>query len=157
MTDICKIRILFWSSFACEAVMSSTFLWMPFVNEKRAGQVITGLIFWVFLICGYVLIGIAGRKRKSYIFRKSKIETDMKQRMGILEFFSNMPAIVSDAILGTALVVALITGVTKLKETYLPYIVIFLILLSLNSHCLFNGRIYKLINTKQIRGEESHG
>lgn len=157
MSEIQKVKILFWISFACEAVASATFLWMPFVGETRMGQIITGIIFWIFLICGYVCIGLANHFRKMYNLKTHRRCLHTKRRIGLFEFFSNIPAAISDAALIAALLIAVITAFTKLKETYLPYPLLSLILLSTNAHCMFNGRVYIFTNFKPIKGDENHG
>lgn len=146
MSEIHKAKILFWSSFACEAVVSATFLWMPFVGETRIGQIITGIVFWLFLICGYVCIGLANHFRKKYNLKTHRRCLHAKQKIGLFEFFSNIPASIFDAMLAAALLFAVITAFTKLKETYLPYPLLSAILLSVHAHCMFNGKIYKFTN-----------
>lgn len=157
MSEIHKAKILFWISFACEAVASATFLWMPFVRETRTGQMITGIIFWIFLICGYVCIGLANHFRKMYNLKTHRRCQHTKQRICLFEFFSNIPAAISDAALVAALLIAVITAFTELKETCLPYPLLSLILLSMNAHCMFNGRVYIFTNFKPIKGDENHG
>lgn len=157
MSEVKKVKILFWSSFACEAVVSATFLWMPFIGENRIGQVTTGIIFWLFLICGYVCMGIANYFRKAYNPKTQWVALNIKRRIGLLHFFSNIPAAIFDMVFIVTLLIAVVTAFTKLKETYLPYLLISLILLSLNAHCMFNGRIYIFVNFKLIEGEENHG
>lgn len=157
MSEIHKAKILFWSSFACEAVVSATFLWMPFVGENQIGQMFTGILFWLFLICGYVCIGLANHFRKEYNLKTQKRQLPAKQKIGALAFFSNVPASIFDAMLAAALLFAVITAFTKLKETYLPYPLLSVILLSMNAHCMFNGRVYIFTNFKPIKGDENHG
>lgn len=157
MSEIHKAKILFWISFACEAVASATFLWMPFVGETRMGQIITGIIFWIFQICGYVCIGIANHFYKVYNQQTHGKWLYAKQRIGLFEFFSNIPAAIFDTVLVAALLIAVIAAFTKLKETYLPYPLLSLILLSMNAHCMFNGRVYIFTNSKPIKGDENHG
>ena len=152
MSTIRKTKILFWISFLCEVISTATFLWMPLVGENKTGQILTGIIFWIFLICGYVCIGIANHLRKMH-----QKPLRAKQRMGLFKFFSNVPAAIFDTVLAAALVLAIITAFTKLKETYLPYPLLFLILLSLNAHCMFNGSVYIFANFKPIKGDENHG
>ena len=157
MSEIHKAKILFWSSFACEAVVSATFLWMPFVGETRIGQIITGIVFWLFLICGYVCIGLANHFRIKYNLKTHRRWLHAKQKIDLFEFFSNIPAAIFDALLIAALLIAVVAAFTRLKETYLPYPLLSLILLSMNAHCMFNGRVYIFTNFKPIKGDENHG
>lgn len=148
---------LFWLSFACFTITALTFLWMPFVQEKRAGLVITGIVFWGTLIAGCVLIYLANKKRIQVIYKLNIRSKYASSRIGLFKFFSNIPAIIADSALVSSLIFALIVALSKLKETYTPYIVLFLLLFSLSSHCLFNGKVYRFINVKQFRGDEDHG
>lgn len=153
MSAVHRAKILFWISFFCEAIAATTFLWMPFVGETRIGQIITGIAFWILLICGYVCIGVANHLRKTYNLKTHRKPLHVKQRIGLFEFFSNIAAAIFDAVLAAALLIAVITAFTKLKGTYLPYPLLSLILLSMNAHCMFNGRVYIFTNFKPIKGD----
>lgn len=154
-----SIRItirLFWLSFISLLITSLTFLWMPFIQENRFGLVVTGIVFWITLIAGYALLYVANKKRKCVVYRSDKQDDHKIKSIGLFKFFSNFPAIISDLTLLSCILLILIISVTKLKETYLPYFIIFLSLFSLNSHCLFNGKIYKFIRKNYFRGDENH-
>lgn len=157
MNTVYKAKRLFWISFVCEGISASTFLWMPFVESSRTGQIMIGMVFWIFLICGYVCIGIANHVRKASNPIKEEKGAHLKQKAGMLGFFSNIPAAVFDFMLIAACLLAVITGFTKLKETYLPYPLLSFILFSLHAHGMFNGRVYLFTNSKQIKGGENHG
>lgn len=146
MSEKLKAKILFWISFVCEIIYSATFLWMPFVGNNRILLIITGLAFWIFMICGYVCIGMSSRFRKAYYLKTQPEKLHKNQKTGAFKFLSNIPAVIFDGMLITASLFAIITAFTKLKETYLPYPLLFLILLSLNAHCMFNGITYKFLN-----------
>lgn len=148
---------LFWLSFACLTITALTFLWMPFIQEKRAGLVITGIVFWGTLIAGCVLIYLANKKRIQAVYKLNIRSKYTSSRIGLFKFFSNIPAIIADSVLVSSLILALIVALSKLKETYMPYFILFLLLFSLSSHCLFNGKIYRFISVKQFRGDEDHG
>lgn len=156
MSEVKKAKKFFWISFACEVIFSATFLWMPFIRENKFGQMITGITFWLFLICGYVFIVIANYFRKSYDLKMKQEGLSTKQRIGLLNFFSNLPAKIFDTVLIVVLLLVFIISFTGLKDTYLPYPLLSLLLLSINAHCMFNGRVYIFINFKIIEGEENH-
>ncbi len=148
---------LFWLSFACLTITALTFLWMPFIQGKRAGLVITGIVFWGTLIAGCVLIYLANKKRIQAVYKLNIRFKYASPKIGLFKFFSNIPAIIADSALASSLILALIVALSKLKETYMPYFILFLLLFSLSSHCLFNGKVYRFINVKQFRGDEDHG
>lgn len=147
---------LFWISFTSILVTSLTFLWMPFIQENRFGLVVTGIIFWVTLFLGYILLYIANKKRKCCDSEFNKKDDYKIKTIGLFKFFSNFPAIIADSILLLCIVFCFIMSITNLGKTYLPYFVLFLFVFSLNSHCLFNGKIYKFISKKHFRGDEDY-
>lgn len=153
MNIVHKIKLLFRVSFICEAIASATILWMPFIRESRIWQIFTGIMFWLFLICGYICIGIANHLRKKSNLKLCRIRSHEKQRIGLLGFFLNTPARISDSVLIVTVIMIVITNFTKLKETYLPYPLLSLLLLLLNAHCMFNGKVYIAINSKKKKGE----
>lgn len=146
MSSVRTTKKLFWASFSSLLITSSTFLWMPFIQGHRFWLVVTGIVFWATLIVGYILLYLANRKRKYDNSKFAQRDEHKIKAMGALNFFSNYPAIIADFLLLSCIVIALIISVTNLKETYIPYFILFLFLFSLNSHCLFNGKIYKFIS-----------
>lgn len=157
MSRIRKITILFWSCVASIFIMSASFLLMPFSAEKgRLISVLIGLMFWIFAIVGYVLIGIASREQKHFFeMYKEKIKNP-NRKPGIIMFFSNIPAVVADTAMICAVILLIITQFTKLKGTYFIYVMLFVLNFSLHMHCLFNGKIYLMTKIKSKRGEKAN-
>lgn len=156
MRVIRKIKQLFWSSIACFVLMSVTFLIMPIASSTatytdRRVLFLVGADFWVSALAGYILVAVANRDRKWFLIHKAGEDVRMDCRCGLLTFFSNTIATIFDSILFTSIGVAIITVFTEWKKGFLPYVLLFLITLSLNLHAMFNGRIYKVTKYKRVR------
>ena len=156
MRVIRRIKRLFWLSVLCFTVMSVTFLIMPVASSittssERQFPFLVGTIFWISAVTGYVLVVTANSKRRWFLIHRTDAKVNMNCHCGFLTFFSNTIATVFDSILITSIVVAVITVFTDWKNTFLPYILLFLITLSLNLHSMFNGRIYKVTKYKRVR------
>ena len=67
------------------------------------------------------------------------------------EFFSNTYAAVADAILIAVIVVLIVITILGRMTGVFPYIVLAILVFSINMHCLFNGNIYKTIRTNDTR------
>lgn len=149
MKEIQKVKYLFRLSVIALFLMSSTILLMPLpINmgeNYRIMTVLLGSFFWGTAIIGYVSIFLAARERKRLI--KNKIITEDKNDFpGIRNFFSNQLAKVADVTMILSIIVFVIINFTDLIYEYIAYIIMFLLIFSLNMHCLLNGRIYKIAN-----------
>lgn len=161
MQTILRIKQLVWISVICLLITSASILFMPLANIKATqtnniSLIVVGGLFWVSLVVGYVLLVRANVLRRWFIQNRTNFETRMNSRIGILTFFSNVPATIADTVLITSLVVITVIFFTALKDKYIVYILLSLLTFSLNMHGVFNGRIYKSTKFKRIRREESH-
>lgn len=160
MRSIRRIRQLFWSAIFFLSIMAMTFLFMPVV--VKAGEynqmvvVLLGMIFWISAIIGYLMITVAEHERKWFINHRLDGNLKMNCRSGVTTFFANIPATVFDVMMIASFLVLIVIGFTELKNEYVSYVLLFFLVLSLNMHCLFNGRIYKLINLTLVRREKSY-
>lgn len=153
MRIIKQINLLFYLSVFCFTCLSSTVLFMPFANE-RIHTVIVGIVFWGMAIVGTALIIMANSQRKWFIKTKMNGNVKMDCRPGIVTFFSNTPATVADVAMIISFVVFVIFMFTKIKYEYASYVALFMFLLSLSMHCLFNGRVYKSTKIKIRRRQD---
>ncbi len=161
MQTIQKIKHLLWTSAGCLLTMCVTILLMPLANNKAAqtdniSLMVVGGIFWVSLLVGYALLIRANILRKCFIRRQIDSNASMKCRIGIITFFSNIPATIADAVMLTSILVISVIMFTSLKDNFIVYVLLFLLSFSFNMHCVLNGRIYKFIKFKCIRREENH-
>lgn len=149
MRIIHTIRKQFWLSVGLLTGMSATFLFMPWASAfaDRTGDWsirLTGMLFWLFTITGYVTVIRANNNRKKFLSKKFGRDIQKDVRPGVLCFFSNRYAEVIDimlAIFATAFVVLLFT---RLKNTYFIIVILSFLIWAANMHCLFNGRIYRI-------------
>lgn len=150
MKEVKKINQLFWISVLALFLMSICILLMPLPNrigeENRIMTVLLGGLFWGTAITGYLSIFLAERERKRLL--KKKMMITEKSLPGIRNFFSNSVAKVADVTMIISIMVFVIISFTNLIYEYVSYIILFLVIFSLNMHCLFNGRIYKMTKMK---------
>lgn len=150
MKEVKKINQLFWISVLALFLMSACILLMPLPDrideDSRIMTIVLGSLFWGTAIIGYVSIFLAERERK-HLMKKKMIITE-KSLPGIRNFFSNSVAKVADVTMMISIIVFVIISFTDLIYEYVSYIILFLVIFSLNMHCLFNGRIYKMTKMK---------
>lgn len=154
--------MLFWMAVGCFAVHAVSYLLMPasmraFRNgESKEALLLVGGTFWFPLLLGYILIFFANLERKAFIRARLDGDISMQRRMGIVTFFSNIPAVIADTALlagCTALIIIYFCGA---ESRYITYIILEIISFSLNMHGLFNGRIYRITKYKRTRGVVNH-
>lgn len=161
MKSIKRLEKLFWLAIGCMFGMSITVLFMPLATSmasatNRFSFIITGGVFWIFMIMGYILLFFAYREFKSFMYEKFGRNTKLDGKPGFITFFANVPATIIDIIFPVSLIIIIIIQFTPLKSNYIVYVFLFLLIFSLNMHGMFNGRIYKITKCKRLRREESH-
>ncbi len=155
-----RIKQLFWMAVTFIFFMSASILLMPGAVHKevqnRLPVFLTGLVFWISALSGYVFLALANKERKRLRKHDDRNKTKMKELPGILTFCTNIPAVISDMIMALSLCVFVISRFTSFRYEYITYIWLFLLIFSLHMHCLFNGKIYKFIYPNHIRSEISY-
>lgn len=148
MSVIKTLEKLYWSSVGCFFMMSAMILIMPVIESNEKAIIPVGLAFWFFAISGYILLIVANVefKRISGNLRKNK-----RSLPGIISFFSNKIAMIADVAVIISIVAFVIICITELRFKYIAFVTLFLLIFSLHMHCLFNGRIYKLIKNEKER------
>ena len=96
----------------------------------------------------------ANKERIRYISKQPNDDLSMGCRVGIMNFFSNIPSTVADVSMIMSFILFIIIIFTEHNNSYLSYVLLFILILSLNMHGLFNGRIYKTIKIKHKRREK---
>lgn len=160
MRSIRRIKQLFWSAILFLSIMSATILFMPMIvkagEQNRMVVVLLGMIFWISSITGYLMVAVADHERKWFINHRVDGNLKMNCRSGISTFFANIPATIFDVMMIASFLLFIIISFTEQKNEYISYVLLFFLVLSLNMHCLFNGRIYKLINLTLVRRERNY-
>lgn len=155
MIIVSRIKKMFWIAVAFFLLMSASILIMPMASEMGARErymlILSGCEFWVSFVIGYILIFMANKERKYFIRRKLKGDVSMGCRAGIITFFDNVPATIADIAMISSFLLFFGINFTELRYKYISYVLLFILVFSLNMHCLFNGRIYKITKYKPTR------
>ena len=128
-----KLKCLYIISIVCLICFSSMFLFMPITNYvpieySRLTTVIIGAIFWVTGIVGYV----------SLIILYKKIEAKKKRKRKIY-IFTNKITIVADIAFLLGFICMILILILNLTSTYLGYLTVFILVMSINAHWIFSG------------------
>lgn len=115
--------------------------------------VIAGLLFWLFLILGYVLLAMISKHRKQYEKKAVDFQTNRtrgtenKKKPGVICFFSNKYASIADVVMVISIILTLVIVLLIPKTPQmLQLLLISLTVFSIHMHCVLNG-----INFKYIR------
>ncbi len=160
MRSINRIKQLFWFATIFLLLMAGSILIMPMATkvgeEDRTVLLLSGLVFWISCIAGYTLLFMANKERKYFIRRKLNGDPSMDCKPGIITFFDNVPATIADVAMIASFLLFVGMYFTELKYEYISYVLLFIFVFSLNMHCLFNGRIYKITKYKRTRRDRSY-
>lgn len=142
------------------SIHAATFLLMPLASKyadatHRITLIALGSIFWAAMLTGYIFLLIANVHRRQFVKKKLNGDYRMNSRIGVLNFFANTPAIVADIILFVSIAVFGAMLLFKAAENYGSFVMLFLLDLSMNLHCILNGRIYKTTKYRPVRRKKS--
>lgn len=155
-----RLTAFFWIAVIMFLLMAGCFLLMPFavtaVSHRTVFVKVLGASFWLTAICGYLAVILGGMTQKT-LCQRERIK--VKGRPGIVSFLSNPPALFFDAALLVSVAIFAVVMLTDLKASYFAYVSIFLLVLSLHMHAMFNGKMFKTIikKYKQKRSGKNHG
>lgn len=140
------------------AISSFSLILVPFSDYDGSAfnvvtAIIAGVLFWLFLILGYLVFAGIAKHRKVYEKKatssnKGRLSrADNKKKPGIVCFFSNKFAMIADIVLIASFILTLVM-VLFIPQTpqVIQIILISLLLFSLHMHCVLNG-----INFRYIR------
>ena len=160
MRSLRRIKRLFWIAVVFLSLMAGSILLMPLATkigeENRSILLGVGLAFWLSMIAGYFFVYVANRERKWFIRKKLDGDVGMGCRPGVITFFDNVLATVADVVMIASFLLLIGVSFTELKYEYISYVLLSLLIFSLNMHCLLNGRIYKVTKFKRTRRERSY-
>lgn len=154
-----KIRIRFWISAALLTVMSASFLLMPIAEayegfSQRCLEIVSGLLFWVPAIGGYVTFFVfAGKTLKVAKELHPPSFSKVGKVPGVFKAFSNYPLIITDAVLSVGIIAEAILIYLGRNQGIVAFFLIAIIVWSLNMHCLFSSNVYIATKLKR-RGEK---
>lgn len=157
-----NIKVTFWIACAFFFLNASTILAMPGTVEisrqtgKQLCLILLGLAFWVTLILAFVFTFIANRERRYFVIHKANGNLSMGRWIGLLSFFSNVPASVADSVMIASFVLLVILYCAKATNMYVTFVMLALFVFSFNMHAMLNGRIYLSTKFKRVRREKNH-
>ena len=110
--------------------------------------VLTGLLFWFFLISGYATLAVISKHRKVYESEHStgRRRAKNKKRPGAFCFFSNPKAACADVAMIVLLVALAVIWFIPVKSIIPKLIIVPMFLFSVHMHCILNGVNYKYIS-----------
>lgn len=117
---------------------------------NKAIAVLTGVLFWGFLIIGYVILGIISGHRKTYERKNRadlgrKANRDANKRPGIICFFSNQKAIIADIVMIVSFIINLIFMFIPSVNQVVAVIFIAIFAFAVHMHCVLNGVNFRYI------------
>lgn len=102
-----------------------------------------GIIFWLFLIIGYVII------LRINFHRKAQKKIKVSGRPGIISVFSNKPAMVFDIIFAVSVIMFIIFKFVIQKYDLVSLFLLASSLFSFHMHGVLNGVNHKYVNYKE--------
>ena len=126
----------------CLFLSSACVLMVPIAHNQKALTMLCSIMFWGFLLAGYLMFWFINHSRKK---QKQKLT---KRRVGIVTFFRNSPAKLMDCICIVGIILLLISAKAELLQGYLQYIISFLVLFSFHMHCILNGENFQYIQNE---------
>lgn len=140
------------------AISSFSLVLVPFSDYEgntinAVTAIIAGVLFWLFLILGYLVFSRIAKHRRLYEKKATSSDNgrfsraDNKKKPGIICFFSNIFALVADIVLILSFILTLVIIIfIPTTSLVIQIILISLLLFSLHMHCVLNG-----INFRYIR------
>lgn len=149
-----KMIIFFMLSIIFISLGSLSFVFMPLSSstsnfEFKLPVILNGLVFWVSFICGYVALFLANSQCKKCN------GASKKGRIGLFSFFSNRYAKVFDILMVVTFIAMILMVIFGKSLYYLIFIILALLILSINMHGILNGRVMKTIIHKNEERRKS--
>ncbi len=107
-----------------------------------------GILFWGFLILGYIMFAIVNSKRKKSeknSSNKSERKRITKEKPGIICFFSNKAAMYFDFIMIISFVLTVVFSFIPILNKALCVVFMAILVFSIHMHCILNGVNFKYI------------
>ena len=142
-----KMEMTFWASAVCMCLMALSFLLMPIASSRAFdGEswwlVMSGALFWISLIAGYLLLYITNRWRKKGR-NNARLPSGIKT-WGAFRLMTNFYALIAEAVFVLSFIGFLIFVIFN-SGSYVMYIFLCLTVLAFHMHCMFNGVNYKAV------------
>lgn len=128
------------------SVSALSLLFIIFVkgNGTKTDKIISliiALVFWAGIISEFVFLSNADKLRK----RVEKKLSLNKAKIGVVSFFRNREATVSDVMLFVFALILLLTTLLKARVTGIYVVLFFCVFTAAHFHSYFNGRNYRCL------------
>lgn len=124
---------------------SACILFVPIAYNHHIRTLICSVLFWGFLIIGYIAVFMMFKQYKASGYRADK------KRIAILTFFRNPAAKLIDVVLIISLTLLIISEMVEALRGGLQYFLIFLTVFLIHMHSLFNSDTYRFIQSEVRR------
>ena len=131
-----KSKGLFFISSAAFVISSLSVLMMIL----EISDILPGIVFWAGMIAGIVFYILS--------VKYMPVKKGKGGLPGGLHFFSNRPALVTDIVMIICLGLTIYFAVNFRSNQTIAAVILFLLILSVYAHFLFNGKVYKYIFRK---------
>ena len=146
---------LFITSMIGYFLMSVTFLFMPLETLEESidnYSNILGILFWVFLAIGVITQFVLSYRLKLWCRTdKNALLKSKRMSYGVIAFWKNPPARISDAVMLISIVGLVISILATDATGYMCYVFVSLLVFAFCSHCIFNGKIYHYLTNKTYK------
>ena len=114
------------------------------------------ILFWLFLIVGYMFFYIISKNRKTYE-RQNRVSgtrpVKTKSRNGMFCFFSNKYAVIADIVMVVSLIATLVFMFIPTLNQNVAVVFVAILIFSLHMHAILNGVNFRYIKSLIDKGE----
>lgn len=145
-----RIKVYFSISVVSAVVSSLQPLCIPFVSldgtsfQKRAAYILAA-VFWLSLMLELCMVWMCSSERKRLEHKKVGFGALLRARRGAISFAKTLPGTVADAVMLLSLIAVVITVWTETHSQWLILVLVSVLCLSFQLHCLMNGKNYRYI------------
>lgn len=111
-------------------------------------------LFWICLIVQCVFVCLSSIERRKAEQKGYKIKNLNRRQIGIISFFKNLEATVTDITLIVLTAICVILALMHVESGAVIAICISVLFLSFNLHCIFNGKNYRYLKAYIIYSKE---
>ncbi len=142
-------------SIICFSIVSICLFVMFFIETSVSSppsrlSLLCGIGFWLCNILGMTIQIVISRNIKCWCQRRRLFRTRFKkERIGIFNIFSNIPATISDVLFAVSTILFIAFMIIDSTSIF-AYISLSLLFLSFSAHCIFNGNNYYYITNYEF-------
>lgn len=114
-------------------------------EHEKAISVMIAIAFWATLGLEQYFFWVCNAGRKMIQRRTFKGRRIVKETIGIITFASSVEAKACDCVLAISAAVTILLSALRIKTNWLAMLVLTVLVLSFNLHCILNGTTYRYI------------